>query len=332
MNEVVSLLFPHYFSIKDITADTMNESIFFKQWSEYLSQESINESVNKIRTYRLSENDYPKIIKEILINADKIIQGILNLHINIDDRSNANLEELIPVGVNIVTGKRYMDEKIERELEKSRQATIRMRHQIVTVEDLINNKPLPSNEIKIVWPQIYTPILEKFKQEVQKKAYTQGENLKQDYIYIRDNIERAPFAIRDDPMKVSVRKAFEGIYKTLIATIIKQNMSIEKGKKRLRKEYEQVKTKREKIYSKKPKQDEDEDEKFEPQHTRAYLKEQRKREAERSIARATRSVNQNTYMMKKQTPSKNNDDKDTKDLIKTIKSDEPWWNQMDASE
>lgn len=337
LNEVISLLFPQYFSIKDIKADTMNESIFFKQWSEDLSQENINESVNRIREFRLSENDYPKIIKEILMNADKILQGILNIHINIVDRVSVKLEDLIPVGVNPLTGRRYKEEQEEARLIKGREATIRLKSQIVTVEDLVNNKSLPSNEVPIVWPNIYIPTLEKFKQEVQKKADTQGENLKQDYIYIRDNLERAPFAIRDDPMKASVRKAFEGIYKTLVATIIKQKMSIEKGKKRAREEQEQVRTKREEIMAKRPKQDE-EDEEFEPHHTSGYLKEQRRRETERSIARATRSANRNAYMMKNQKPSKNNEDnedkeeKDAQDLIKTIKGDEQWWSQMDTSE
>jgi hypothetical protein len=333
LNEVVSLLFPQYFSIKDITADAMNESIFFKQWSDDLSQESINESVNKIREYRLSENDYPKIIKEILINADKILQGMLNLHINIIDRAAVKLEDLIPVGVNPLTGRRYKDEKDEAQLAKSRQASIRMRSQMVTVEDLVNNKPLPSTEVPIIWSQVNKPTLEKFKQEVQKKADNQAENLRQDYLYIRDNLERAPFAIRDDPMKAPVRKAFEGIYKTLVATILKQNLSVEKGKKRAREEQEQVRTKREEIMSKKPKQDE-EDEDMAPQHTSGYLKEQRKRETERAIARATRSANRSAYMMKKQGPSTSTEteEKEAEDLINTVKNDQPWWSQMDTSE
>jgi hypothetical protein len=204
---------------------------------------------------------------------------------------------------------------------------------MVTVEDLVNNKPLPSTEVPIIWSQVNKPTLEKFKQEVQKKADTQAENLRQDYIYIRDNLERAPFAIRDDPMKASVRKAFEGIYKTLVATILKQNLSIEKGKKRAREEQEQeqkqVRSKREEILAKIPKQDE-EDEDMVPQHTSGYLKEQRKRETERAIARATRSANRSAYMTKKQIPSASNEDKDADDL--KVKSDQPWWSQMDTSE
>lgn len=315
LNEVVSLLFPQYFSIKDITADAMNESIFFKEWSDNLSQENINESVNKIREYRSNEKNYPKIIKQILINADKILQGILNLHVNIIDRSAVKLEDLTPIGVNPLTGRRYKEESEEAQLAKSRQASIRIRSQMVTAEDLVNNKPLPSNEVPVIWSQINKTIIEKFKQEVQKKADTQAENLKQDYLYIRDNLERAPFAIRDDPMKASVRKAFEGIYKTLLATIVKQNLTLEKGKKRAREEQVQLRTKREEIYSKKHKQDEDgDDEHIEPHHTSKYLKEQRKRETERSIARATRSANRSSYITKKQIPSSSND------------------NQMDTSE
>jgi hypothetical protein len=229
-----------------------------------------------------------------------------------------------------LTGRRYKEEKDEAELVKSRQASIRMRSQMVTVEDLVNNKPLPSTEVSIIWSQVTKPILEKFKQEVQKKADTQAENLKQDYLYIRDNMERAPFAIRDDPMKASVRKAFEGIYKTLVATLIKQKLSVEKGKKRVREEQEQVRTKRDEINAKRPKEDED----MIFHHTSGYLKEQRKRETERAIARATKSANRTAYMMKKQGPSTSTEteEKEAEDLINKVKNDQPWWSQMDTSE
>jgi hypothetical protein len=335
LNEVISMLFPQYFSIRDIKADSMNDNIFFMLWSEDLTQERITESVNKIREYRSNESDYPKIIKEILINADNALQGLLGLHVNIIDRSPIELKDLIPVGVNPVTGRRFKDEKTEEDLTRSRAATVRMRSQLMTVEDLLNDTPLPVVEVPIMWSKVYTPIIQKFEQTIQSKADTQSEN-RTDYLYIKDNLHRAPFAIRDDPMKASVRKAFEGMYKTLLAHITQQTLKVEKGKKRMREEQEQIRVNRSKIASIKPREEDDED--YEIQNTRSYIREQQKRETQKSITRATRAANRSAYMMKKQKPSNDNEDneeKEAEDFIKKVqdnKDNQPWWSQMDTSE
>lgn len=337
LNDTISMLFPQYFSIRDIKADSMNDNIFFMPWSDDLTQERIDESVNKIREYRLQESDYPKIIKEILINADKVLQGLLGLHLNIIDRAPVRMEDLIPVGVNPVTGRRFKEEALEQAFQKSREATVKLRSQMVTVDDLLHDKPLPTTEVPIVWAHINIPIIEKFKHTIQQKADTQT-NLKQDYIYIKDNLIRAPFAIRDDPMKASVRKAFEAMYKTLLSHITQQTLKVEKVKKRAREEQEQVRVNRAKIMESKPK-DIDDDEDVELQHTRSYMREQKRRETQKAITKATRSANRSAYMMKKKQLEKSDenesDDKESKDaeeLIKQIQEDKPWWNQMDTTD
>jgi hypothetical protein len=327
------MLFPSYFTIKDIQAQSMNENIFLMKWDDSLSQSKIDETVEKIREYRQSESNYPKIIKEIMINADIVLQSILGLNVNIMDRSPIQLDNLIPVGINLATGRRLKEEAEEQALTRGREASIRLRSEFVTIDDLLNNKPLPAIEIKIIWTNIYQPILEKFQTEVQKKADNQGD-LRADYLYIKNNLFRAPFAIRDDPMKASVRKAFEGIYKTLLSTIIKQNLKMEKGKKRQRDEQETIRVNRSKLYSA---QLEDEDEDIQPQHTKAYLREQTKRDTQRSLMKATRSANRTAYMMKKQrkeepTIEDDKEDKEAEDLIKQVRNNEPWWNQMDTTE
>jgi sulfur carrier protein ThiS len=326
------MLFPSYFTIKDIQAQSMNENIFLMKWEDNLSQERIDATISKIREYRQNESDYPKIIKEIITNADIVLQGILGLHVNIMERTHVKLEDLIPVGINPVTGRRFKDEALERELQRGREASIRLRSQMVTVEDLLNDRKLPEQEIVITWAKINEPIIEKFKQEVQKKADSQV-SLKQDYIYIKNNLVRAPFALRDDIMKPAVRKAFEGIYKTLLATIIKQNLKAEKSKKRQREEQEQIRVNRARIVSNKPVEDEDEE--FEQQHTKSYLKEQQKRETKRALDKATRAANRNAYMMKKQRVSNDQEEKEeqeAKDLINKVQNNEQWWNEMDTTE
>jgi cell division protein FtsB len=341
LDEVISMLFPQYFSIRDIQASSMNDNIFFMLWSEDLTQERITESVNKIREYRSNESDYPKIIKEILINADKALQGLLGLHINIIDKSLINLDELIPVGVNPLTGRRFKDEKAEADLARSRAATIIMRSQIITVEDLLNDKPLPDIEVPIIWSQVYMPTIQKFQQTIQNKADTQSDN-RLDYLYIKDNLHRAPFAIRDDPMKASVRKAFEGMYKALLAHITQQQLKIEKGKKRMREAQEQILVNRSKIASIQPKQEDEEEENYDIQNTPSYIREQQKRKTQKAITKATRSANISTYKMKKEQPvndikwilnlSKDSEEKEAEDLIKKVQDNQPWWSKMDTSE
>lgn len=311
LNEVVTMLFPQYFSVKDIKANAMNDSIFFKKWSDNLSQDSINESVSKIRQFRLKDSDYPKIIKEILINADKILQGMLNHNINIIKRNSADIKDLFPVGVNSLTGRRYRDEEQEAELAKRREVSNTMRSQILTVEDILSNKPLVAVEIPIVWTENNIQIIETFKHELQVKANKQGENLKQGYMYMINNLKRAPFAIRDDIMTAEVRKAFVIIYKTLISTIIKQNLKLEKGKKRFRDEQEQVNIRREEILSKKPKQDEDDEDIVQLLDTPAFLKEKLKRETQSMLTRTIKAANRGAYLSKKQRASVENEEKST---------------------
>jgi hypothetical protein len=325
LDEIISMLFPQYFSIKDIQADSMNDNIFLMQWNEYLSQERINESINKIKNYRSNEDDYPKIIKELLINADIVLQGLLGLHINIINRNLMNLQDLIPVGINPMTGRKIKEEDIEKSIEKTLKATHELKSKMVTVEDLINEKQLPETEVPIMWPQVYLPIIKKFKQTIQHKANTQT-HLTNDYLYIRDNLVRAPFAIRDDIMKESVRKAFEGMYKTLLSHIIQQNIKLEKGKKRVREEQEQVKRYRTKLLESKPKEEEEEQQPQQTKNTASYIKEQKLRETKKSIAKATRAATRNAYMRRKLNQSQENKNDETKQNV-----NEPWWSQMDTS-
>lgn len=295
LDDVLGMLFPSYFTIRDIQANRMNDNIFLMQWSEYSNKEKIDESVKIIKKY-MKERDYIKIIKELMLRADDVLQGLLRLRININKRDIVPMEDLIPLGVNPITGKKYSEERAEKILEKSREGFMKFREQIVTVDDLINDRPLPSKEVEIIWSSINMPIIRKFEQEIQRKADTQLE-LRDDYLYIKDNLLRAPFALRDDSMRSSVKKAFNLMYKKLLNAIVKQAEKIEIGKKRKREEEEQVKLNRELFYTKDF--NEEEENNFEPKHTGSYLKEQNKREMQKQLTKAMRSTNINASIMKK---------------------------------
>ena len=295
LDDVLKMLFPSYFTIRDIQANRMNDNIFLMEWSSYTSKEKIDESIKKIKKY-MKEKDYIKIIKELILSADNVLQGLLGLRINIIKRDIVSMEDLIPLGVNPVTGKKYSEERAEQTLERSRKGFMRFRDQIVTVDDLINDKPLPIKEVEIIWSSINMPIIRKFENEIQRKADAQIE-LRDDYIYIKDNLLRVPFALRDDNIRPSVKKAFTLMYKKLLDAIVKQNKKIETGKKRKREEDEQVKLNRELFYTK-DFNDEEEDN-FEPKHTGSYLKEQGRREMMKQLTKSMRATNINAAIMKK---------------------------------
>jgi len=298
MNEVISILFPSYFTIKDIQAQSMNENVFLMRWNDNLNEDRIKESIGNIREFRKSEGKYMDIIKEIMINADRVLQKMLGIRVNIIQRVSST-KDLIALGVNPLTGRRYKEEMEEKALMKSREALMRLKSQQITVDDLINEVPLPIEEVQVVWGQVNMPILDKFKQELEKKM-ERDVALRQEYEYIKDNLVRAPFAIRDDIMKPAVRKTFDSIYKTLLATIIKRGLKVESGKKRRREEKEQVMLKRAEIAAKRPREEEEEEvEEDKVQHTASYIREQKKREMQSAIARATRAANRAAYATKK---------------------------------
>lgn len=296
LDDVLGMLFPNYFTIRDIQANRMNDNIFLMQWSEYSNKEKIDESIKKIKKY-MKEKDYIKIIKELILSADVVLQGLLGLRINIIKRDIVPIEDLISLGINPVTGKKYSEERTEKIIEKSREGFMKFREQIVTVDDLINGKPLPAKEVEIIWSSINKPIIKKFEDEIQRKADDQ-EELRDDYLYINNNLVRAPFALRDDSMRPSVKKAFNLMYKKLLKAIMKQTEKIEVGKKRKREEEEQVKLNRE-LFSTKDFNDEDVEEEFQPKHTGSYLKEQRRRDIEKQLTKAMRATNINASIMKK---------------------------------
>jgi hypothetical protein len=295
LDDVLKMLFPSYFTIRDIQVNRMNDNIFLMEWSSYTNKEKINESIKKIKKY-MKERDYIQIIKELILSADSVLQGLLGLRINIVKRDIVSIEDLIPLGVNPVTGKKYSEERSEQILEKSREGFMKFREQIVTVDDLINDKPLPIKEVEIIWSSINKPVIKKFEDEIQRKADSQNE-LRDDYLYIRDNLVRAPFALRDDDIRPSVKKAFTLMYKKLLEAIVKQTKKIEIGKKRKREEDEQVRLNRELFYTKDF--NEEEEDNFEPKHTGSYLKEQGRREMQKQLTKSMRATNINAAIMKK---------------------------------
>ena len=302
LDNVIHKLYPGYFSLGDINAASLNDNIFLKSsWNASLTQDIINQAFNNINVYRQNVDMYPEIVKTILLNCDLALQNILGTRYNIN--LSTHIQTLLPVGVNPVTGRRLKEERDEAAMEKARRG---FKQLSISVDDILNNR-IPENEVKIMWSD-YLEILSNFQQVLQEKFNNQGNK---NYLYIKDNLYRAPFALRDNnllveqdsekvfiPIPSNVKKAFETTYKTLLAHIIKHNLNKERLKARKRKSDEELLERRSRLI--KPSNEElfgDEDE---PVHTRAFLKAQGLRKMRDSIAEGTRAANRNAYREKRE--------------------------------
>jgi hypothetical protein len=95
---------------------------------------------------------------------------------------------------------------------------VKLQNHFITIKDLINNN-IPTKEVKIIWGDgVYLNLLEHVKQMVHEK-YNQTQ--KADYLYIKNNLYRAPFAIRDDNLTPNVKKIFTHIYTHSLLTPLK---------------------------------------------------------------------------------------------------------------
>ena len=306
LEQAVSKLYPKYFSIKDIKASSLNNNIFIKYgWNTALTQNIIDQAINKINQYIENEKMYPEIVNSILLNCDIALQDILGTRYNITSSVQQPTIELIPVGVNPVTGRRFKVEREEAALAKARSG---FKQYSINIDDILHDR-IPEKEVEIRWTSEYLPILAKFQQILQNKFDTQG---KKDYMYIKDNLYRAPFALRDNnllivqdgekifiPLQSNVKKAFESTYRKLVEQIIQHKSYVERVKMGKRKEQEDLNERRRKLI--KP-SDEEElfGDEYVPVNTRAFNKEKGMRDMKQLIAKGTRAANRNAYREKRE--------------------------------
>lgn len=230
-----------FFSAKDLSAENRNNFIFFESVlgdrSEAISK--IN-ALTKNKKQTFGENK--DILKELILYADSIVQKCLGLSLNIRRKYELDLSQLIPVGINLETVRRKKDEKEENDLLRSQL--------YYTSMNILDNIELPSNEVHINWDIDSKKILDKFIKGLEKKARQQPEASKI-ILTIRDNLYRAPFAIRDDQLDSSTRSNFETVFLNLKKTIIEykenkfnkikeENERVSVNRKRIRQEKEEL--------------------------------------------------------------------------------------------
>jgi len=213
IDNIINLLYKTYIYMNDIS--NVQRSIFFTKWDNKLSDTElldsnnyIKEQLNMLKTPKLSEQMKDtinkQIIKAIFVNADKIIQRINNTDFNISHENTFNEPKAI------VSTKRYREEDVKM-------PTPEIINKYITIKDLLQNN-IPTDEIPIKWGELVNGIpkylneLTALKNQLSEKY----EKTKQSgYLYIKNNLHRAPFAIRDN-IHPSVTNVFKQIYETML--------------------------------------------------------------------------------------------------------------------
>ena len=177
-------LFPAYFNDKDVTNDVLNDIMFIEE-----SDTDLMDSIKNIIKNKKKQQKYAntkKIVKLILLKADKMIQKCLGTNINfLREKTQGEIFDLIPLGIK--DGNRIRDIEEEKAMQKIKNKI----KNNVTYKNIMRNDTLPQNETKIDWGH-YISILDKYKFDTQQK--TQNYSRK----YIIDNIYRIPFALQEN--------------------------------------------------------------------------------------------------------------------------------------
>lgn len=105
----------------------------------------------------------------------------------------------------------------------------------VTVENLVQNN-VPETGERILWGPAYTNVLHKYKQHLQKTIDgSQNEKSRIVYTFVRDNLERAPFAMQEiqnntDKLEQAKLKMLQKVWKSLMEEVSHIHTKTEEAK------------------------------------------------------------------------------------------------------
>lgn len=248
LDDAVDSLLTSYFNTNDFRANSLNQTIFIRNgtWSPYVSQTHLAPILGHIHEY-LQSNNYREILRSVLTNTDLIIQSIIGSSFNVTRRRSAVPEELIPVGLNIQTGRRYKDEALDVAMERLRSSkhnTIKM----VTVNDLIEGT-LPTTEMPVYW-SFYKPVLDTYRTELQAEAeqlQRSGDiNTANAYRSIIPILEKGPFG--SNHVHSQLRELYNQLYRQLRSRLTNARLD----RTRIRIENEEARTRRGMLFAQGP--------------------------------------------------------------------------------
>lgn len=215
LDNAVESLLTSYFNTNDFRENSLNQTIFIRNgtWSPYVSQNHLAPILRSINEF-LQSNNYREILRAILTNADLIIQSITKTSFNLNRRRSAIPQDLIPVGLNIQTGRRYKDEALDAAMERlrsSKHTTLKM----ISINDLIEGT-LPETEMPVYW-SFYQPVLDTYKAELQaevEQLQRSGDiNTANAYRSIIPLLEKGPFG--SNYVHSQLRELYNQLYRQL---------------------------------------------------------------------------------------------------------------------
>ena len=221
INKIVSKLFKSksekknskaFFTDKDLLAENMNSLVFF---NDKLGSEQVQQKISSLLDQDENIKRNRKIIEELILHADHIVQKCLGYNINIKRTYELDLKDLIPLGFNSETGKRFKDEREEKDLLRVQEVT----RKFYTSKQFLNDSPLPNNEVDIVWDNDSKLIIKKFIKGLSNKAENQPD-AKNAISYIKNNLYRGPFAL-NDAIDNDTKQSLYSVLRSLKSDIIK---------------------------------------------------------------------------------------------------------------
>jgi ribosomal protein L24 len=281
----------NYFTEKDVS--DLNNNMLLQSWGPLvLDKKRMISVINAIK----SKID---IVQIMMNHADTILQSIFNLNMNTKGRKE-NIFELRPVGVpgttiplNIYSGRDTGNAQRVQIFSKYKEQIYSKLNVTDLLEIRAGIKDLPTVEVPIGWSQGEINLIEKFREKLMSMTASPevDEEDKARFYYIIENLERAPYAIRDiDESQKEYKKYFDGIYNQILdrtkKAVGRKIRQLRKGElSKRREEISVVKT-----------VDEDEVDAYfkkmdmEIGDTTAYKREKRLREGKKMIDDITRKV------------------------------------------
>lgn len=205
-----------YFKLSDAEPVTLNQNIFIMpgDWHPNVSQSHLV----PLRTQIIQNNTPRGTIDIILKNADEIIQSFLNTQFDVKQELKYRPIELIPLGINPVTGRRRREEEEEEQLQRVRTARRRIG---ISVNDLIDNN-IPQNETKILWGT-YSNILADMKGELEVHYRNSNNNT---YLLIKKLLSRGPYGKQDSSLNTErLKEIYSRYYNILLSRLTTERLN-----------------------------------------------------------------------------------------------------------
>lgn len=267
-------LYPKYFYQKDTIPKSLNRNIFLNN-TLLINNDVIIQQIKDLK------NSPIQIIKIILENAHIVLQDILQHKFTLNFQ-NTNT---IPITITYIPlNNKRNREQGELELLQKTQKAIKLSY--LSFKDLQNNTLSLSEKI-IIWNPNHLSIITSFQDSLQHKYNTQHDI---GYLYIKDNLKRAPFALQNDKnISPAIHKTFTSIYKLMLHKINLFDQKQQQIQHKIQQDKQKVQQNRQHIITQQQQQEEEEEEQEQVKNTSSYIREHKKRAIATSIDKASRN-------------------------------------------